>query len=89
MANPNSPLYREAFAAHRCVRCRTHYVTIPGSMCGACEDHLMNQARKDAVDYYMRAAARRPGAAITVGVCRHVKAKQAKPANATLDLFGC
>ena len=50
---------------------------------------LMNQVRKDAVDYYMRAAGRRPGAAITVGVCRHVQAKQAQPANATLDLFGC
>jgi hypothetical protein len=86
--NPLSPLYREQFEAHKCVNCRAHYVTIPGSMCGFCERTLTNQARQDAIDYYMRAAGRRPGVAITVGVCRHVQT-QAKPANATLDLFGC
>lgn len=58
MANPNSPIYRAAFEAHRCRSCRTHYVTIPGSMCGACENILMDKARRDAIDYYSRRQAR-------------------------------
>jgi uncharacterized radical SAM superfamily Fe-S cluster-containing enzyme len=52
MPNPNSPIYRAAFEAHKCARCRTHYVTIPGSMCGFCDRIVVDQARRDAIEYY-------------------------------------
>ena len=35
--NPLSPLYREQFEAHTFVRCQSHYVTEPGSICGPCK----------------------------------------------------
>ncbi len=72
--NPFSPLYREQFEAHQCVRCKSHYVEEPGSMCGPCKDVLARQAaRKNA----------------SVRLCRHVKAKKTAPQSTTLDLFGC
>lgn len=61
MANPHSPIFRAAFDAHKCARCHSHYVTIPGSLCGTCSTILMDQARKDTIRYYQGVSRRHRG----------------------------